>query len=107
MKTDKAGFIGLGAMGAPMAGHLYKAGHLVSVFNRSPAKLADFVTQYAVHRAATPAEVADRAAIVFTCVSADADLLESAVHCPQHLLDRALAAGAPTGAVERGRTGTL
>jgi 3-hydroxyisobutyrate dehydrogenase len=63
-------------MGAPMAAHLFAADHLRSVFNRSAGRLDNFVANHKVHRASTPAEVAARAACVFTCVSADNDLLD-------------------------------
>lgn len=59
-----------------MAAHLFAAGHLRSVFNRSAGRLDSFVANHKVHRAATPAEVAARADCVFTCVSADNDLLD-------------------------------
>ncbi len=81
MKTDcglQVGFIGLGAMGAPMAHHLAQAGCLAVVWNRSPERLDTFVREHDVQRAGNPADVADRAAVVFICVSADADVLEIA-----------------------------
>ena len=81
MKTDpglsaQAGFIGLGAMGMPMAHRLYEAGQLAVVWNRSVDKLDAFLQRHPVKRARQPADVAATAPVVFTCVSADADLLE-------------------------------
>jgi len=79
MTTDamlKAGFIGLGAMGAPMAHNLYTAGHLVTVWNRSPGKSENFLGDHDVQQAQSPATLAEAVPLVFTCVSADADLLE-------------------------------
>jgi 3-hydroxyisobutyrate dehydrogenase len=79
MKTDdalKAGVIGLGAMGAPMAHNLYRAGRLAAVWNRSPARLDAFIADHDVVCADNPAAVARAAAVVITCVSADSDLLE-------------------------------
>ena len=71
-------FLGLGVMGAPMAGHLAKAGHTVTVYNRSPAKSEAFCAQLAstgkVSRADTPAQAASQADIVFCCVGNDDDL---------------------------------
>lgn len=66
----KIAFIGTGVMGAPMAGHLARAGHHVTVFNRSRAKAE--ATGLPV--ANTPAEAARGADAVVTCVGNDADL---------------------------------
>jgi 3-hydroxyisobutyrate dehydrogenase len=79
MKTEAplaAGFIGLGAMGAPMAHNLYQAGSLVSVWNRSRDPLDSFLAEHEVPGADDPRTLARTAAVVITCVSADADLLE-------------------------------
>lgn len=70
------GFIGLGAMGAPMAGNLAKAGLLVAVWNRTPARSQSFARELGVDAAADPADLARRCDVVVTCVSADADLLQ-------------------------------
>lgn len=72
----RAAFLGLGAMGAPMAHNLHRAGHLVAAWNRSRRRLDAFLRQHPVHAADTPAELAAQARVIFTCVSADADLLE-------------------------------
>jgi 3-hydroxyisobutyrate dehydrogenase len=70
----KAAFIGLGVMGFPMAGHLAKAGHEVSVFNRSPAKAEAWVRQYGGRAGATVAEAVGGAEIVCLCVGNDDDV---------------------------------
>ena len=62
----KLGFVGLGIMGAPMAGHLIKAGHDVFVTTRS--KVPDEIAQSAATQCKTPAEVAQHADIIFTMV---------------------------------------
>ena len=67
-------FIGLGVMGAPMAGHLSTAGHKLSVYNRSTEKTAKWLERYAGQGASTPAEAARGADMVITCVGNDADL---------------------------------
>jgi len=70
----KVAFIGLGVMGYPMAGHLANAGHDVTVYNRTAAKAEQWCQLYKGSRAATPAEAARDADIVFTCVGNDDDL---------------------------------
>ena len=67
-------FLGLGVMGHPMAGHLARAGHRVTVYNRSPAKAARWVGEYGGRSAATPKEAVAGAEIVFACVGNDSDL---------------------------------
>jgi 3-hydroxyisobutyrate dehydrogenase len=68
------GFIGLGVMGYPMAGHLARAGHLVTVYNRSGVRAATWQQEHGGKTAATPRECAHGKPIVFCCVGADADL---------------------------------
>jgi 3-hydroxyisobutyrate dehydrogenase len=72
----KVAFIGLGVMGYPMAGHLKKAGHDVTVYNRNPAKAKQWAGEYGGSTAATPAEAAKGQDIVLCCVGRDADLRE-------------------------------
>ena len=75
-------FLGLGVMGFPMAGHLARAGHRVTVYNRSSAKAQAWVAEFgatasvrgAHNHAATPREAAAQADIVFCCVGNDEDL---------------------------------
>ncbi|MDK3017214.1 NAD(P)-dependent oxidoreductase [Pseudodonghicola sp. IC7] len=70
----KVAFLGLGVMGYPMAGHLAKAGHEVTVYNRTAAKAEAWVKEYGGAAAATPAEAAAGADFVMACVGNDDDL---------------------------------
>lgn len=70
----KCAFIGLGVMGYPMAGHLQKAGHDVTVYNRTAAKADKWVSEFGGSSAPTPAEAAKGAEFVFSCVGNDDDL---------------------------------
>ena len=72
----KLAFIGLGTMGSPMAGHLQKSGHEVTVYNRTTAKAEKWVETYGGALAVTPALAAKGAEIVITCVGNDNDLRE-------------------------------
>ncbi|MBS0435274.1 MAG: NAD(P)-dependent oxidoreductase [Proteobacteria bacterium] len=67
-------FLGLGVMGLPMAGHLARAGHRATVYNRSAAKAAAWAAEFGGRSAATPREAAQGADIVFACVGNDDDL---------------------------------
>ena len=67
------GFIGLGAMGRPMALHLVKAGHALSVYARRPEAAQPLLDAGAVLRA-SPAEVAAASEVVFTIVTSNADV---------------------------------
>jgi 3-hydroxyisobutyrate dehydrogenase len=67
-------FLGLGVMGHPMAGHLVKAGHRVTVFNRTAAKATAWVGEHGGAAAATPREAAVGADVVCACVGNDDDL---------------------------------
>ncbi|MBT2185885.1 NAD(P)-dependent oxidoreductase [Sphingobium nicotianae] len=70
----KIAFIGLGVMGGPMAGHLARAGHELSVFNRSMGKSQAWVDRYGGIAATSPAQAAEEADIVVSCVGTDDDL---------------------------------
>lgn len=70
----KTGFIGLGAMGAPMARNLHRAGHLAGVWNRSPDKAAALAAELGCSAAATPADLAAICEVLVLCVAADADV---------------------------------
>ncbi len=70
----KLAFLGLGVMGYPMAGHLARAGHQVTVFNRTAPKAAKWVEAFGGTRAATPAAAARGAEIVLMCVGNDDDV---------------------------------
>ncbi len=69
-------FLGLGTMGYPMAGHLAKAGHDVTVYNRTPAKAEAWVREFSGKHRTTPARATEGADVVFTCVGNDDDLRE-------------------------------
>ncbi|MBQ1541058.1 MAG: NAD(P)-dependent oxidoreductase [Caulobacteraceae bacterium] len=70
----KVAFVGLGVMGFPMAGHLAKAGHEVSVFNRSPAKAGRWVETHGGRAGATIAEAVRDCELVALCVGNDDDV---------------------------------
>lgn len=89
----RVGFIGLGTMGAPMAGHLVRAGHLVSVHNRTASRAAEWADVHGGKVASSPAEVAAEADVVFLCVGDDPDVREVIL--------------GPDGALEGARPGTI
>jgi len=70
----KVAFLGLGVMGYPMAGHLVKAGHEVTVYNRTTAKAEAWVKEHGGTLGTTPAEAAKGADFVMACVGNDDDL---------------------------------
>ena len=76
--SRRVAFLGLGVMGYPMAGHLARAGHQVTVYNRTTTKSIAWCTEFtpasAVKHAKTPMEAARDAEFVFCCVGNDADL---------------------------------
>ena len=74
--TCNVTFIGLGVMGYPMAGYISKAGHNVTVFNRTKSKAEKWIDEYKGKMAETPAEAAKHAQYIFTCVGNDNDLRE-------------------------------
>ena len=74
--TCNVAFIGLGVMGYPMAGYISKAGHNVTVFNRTKSKAEKWIGEYKGKMAETPAEAAKDAEYIFTCVGNDNDLRE-------------------------------
>jgi 3-hydroxyisobutyrate dehydrogenase-like beta-hydroxyacid dehydrogenase len=73
---QRVGFIGLGTMGAPMAAHLLRAGHQLTVYNRTAAKARAWVAEHGGTLADTPEAAARGADIVITCVGHDDDLRE-------------------------------
>ncbi len=77
MSSTKAAFIGLGVMGYPMAGHMAKAGHDVTVYNRTAEKAENWAKEHGGASAGTPAQAAEAAGgadIVCACVGNDDDL---------------------------------
>ncbi len=74
--AKRVAFIGLGAMGYPMAGHLATVGHTVTVFNRTQERAQGWQDQYGGAVAATPAEAAEGQDAVMLCVGNDDDVRE-------------------------------
>jgi 3-hydroxyisobutyrate dehydrogenase len=72
--SERIAFIGLGVMGAPMAGHLQRAGHRVTVFNRRAGKAERWAAAYGGRWAPSAAEAADGAGVVMACVGNDDDV---------------------------------
>ncbi|WP_075995655.1 NAD(P)-dependent oxidoreductase [Salaquimonas pukyongi] len=70
----KVAFLGLGVMGYPMAGHIAKAGHDVTVYNRTAAKAEKWAGEFGGKSASTPKEAARDCEFVFACVGNDDDL---------------------------------
>ena len=70
----RVAFLGLGVMGHPMAGHLARAGHRVTVYNRTASKAQAWAAEHGGTAAPTPREAASGASIVFACVGNDDDL---------------------------------
>lgn len=73
----RAGFIGLGAMGAPMARNLAKAGLLEAVYNRTASKSVDLSVELGCDASESPATLAARCDLIVICVSADTDVLQT------------------------------
>jgi len=74
MSGKKLAFLGLGVMGYPMAGHLARAGHDVTVYNRTGAKAEQWVSQHGGHLARTPEDAVAAAEVVMMCVGNDDDV---------------------------------
>lgn len=70
----RVAFLGLGVMGHPMAGHLARAGHHVTVYNRTTAKAEAWAKEHGGGYAPTPRQAATGADFVFACVGNDDDL---------------------------------
>jgi 3-hydroxyisobutyrate dehydrogenase len=81
----KTAFIGLGAMGAPMAGHLKAKGLLHAVANRTQAKAEALAREWDILAPATLAELAVQSDVVALCVTADADVLSLVEALAPHL----------------------
>ena len=75
----KVAFIGLGVMGYPMAGYISKAGHNVTVYNRTKSKAEKWIKEYKGKIATTPEDAAKASDFIFTCVGNDNDLKEVAL----------------------------
>ena len=79
--TKRIAFLGLGVMGAPMAGHLARRGHRVTAYNRTTSRAEAWRDRQAaegldVATAATPAEAAAGQDVVIACVGNDDDLAQ-------------------------------
>ncbi|MDW3212559.1 MAG: NAD(P)-dependent oxidoreductase [Ilumatobacteraceae bacterium] len=70
----RVAFLGLGVMGGPMAGHLARAGHEVTVYNRTASKALAWVGEHGHQASPTPAEAAEGAEFVMMCVGNDDDV---------------------------------
>jgi 3-hydroxyisobutyrate dehydrogenase len=88
----KVAFLGLGAIGFPMARRIAEAGHELSVWNRSPEKSAGLASKTAARVAATPADAASGASVVITCLPTS-DEVEAVAFGPDGLAST-LASGA-------------
>ncbi|MEP6883053.1 MAG: NAD(P)-dependent oxidoreductase [Dokdonella sp.] len=75
MSEIKTGFVGLGAMGQPMAGHLSRAGLLASVWTRTPANTKAIAAELNLEEPPSLAELAKRCNVIALCVPADTDVL--------------------------------
>ena len=92
MTPRRVAFLGLGVMGYPMAGHLARAGHHVTVYNRTAARSAQWVAEHGHASAATPAAASAGADVVFACVGNDDDL--RSVTLGEHGAFKGMASGA-------------
>lgn len=72
----RVGFVGLGTMGAPMAGHLISAGHDVCVHNRTPSRADEWVSRHGGRSVPSPADIAAVSDMVLLCVGDDPDVRE-------------------------------
>lgn len=91
--TMRVGFCGLGVMGAPMAGHLARAGRDVLVHNRTPSRALEWVASHGGRAVPTPRELAAECEIVFLCVGNDDDVRQVM------LADEGVLAGARPGTI--------
>lgn len=87
---EKIGFIGLGAMGYPMAKHLFKQGKLDVIWNRSDSVSAEFSSEHTTTVACNLLDLADRSTIIVLCVSADQDVMDIINHIAPHLHEQTL-----------------
>ena len=76
--SEQVAFLGLGVIGFPVAGHMAAKGHRVTVYNRTRSKTDAWLAQHKGASAASPAEAAKGASVVFACVGNDDDIREVA-----------------------------
>ncbi len=74
LRPRKLAFLGLGVMGYPMAGHLTRAGHTVTVYNRTASRASAWTAEHGGSAAATPSAAARDADLIFVCVGDDDDV---------------------------------
>jgi 3-hydroxyisobutyrate dehydrogenase len=103
----QASFIGLGAMGGPMAATLARSGHLAGAWNRSSGRAEAWGRTHGTRVFATLAEVACAAPVVFLCVSRDADVLELVGSLLPHLVPGQIVIDCSTTAPQTARTAAL
>jgi 3-hydroxyisobutyrate dehydrogenase-like beta-hydroxyacid dehydrogenase len=103
MSAKKLAFLGLGVMGYPMAGHLAKAGHDVTVFNRTREKSAKWVEQHGGKSAPSPADAAKDAEIVLMCVGNDNDVRSVAKDALSGMKENAILVDHTTASAEVAR----
>ena len=85
----RVGFVGLGVMGGPMAGHLVKGGHEVTVWNRTPSKCEPLKSEGALV-AKNLQELAEYCDVIFTCVGRSEDVAEVVRAMAPHAKPRTL-----------------
>ena len=105
MNEIRAGFVGLGAMGWPMAGHLARAGLLAAVWNRSHDKALAAAQEYGVAAPRDLVELVRACNVIALCVPADADVIELARTIAAH--DCAFLDAPVSGGVEGAKNGKL
>lgn len=102
--TLRAGFVGLGAMGLPMARNLHRAGLLAGAWNRTAARAAALAAETGVPAASSLEALASSCDVVVTCVSADDDLLEVVAALAPALRQGAIVVDCSTVAAGTART---
>ncbi|MCG8669811.1 MAG: NAD(P)-dependent oxidoreductase [Pseudomonadales bacterium] len=99
----KVAFLGLGVMGYPMAGHLLKAGHEVTVFNRTTAKAQQWADEFKGTYQPAATEAAKDQEMVFMCVGNDNDVMEVALPAIQSMASNAILVDHTTASAETAR----
>ena len=95
--SRKVAFLGLGVMGHPMAGHLARAGHQVTVYNRTAAKAEAWAKEYGGAFAATPAAAASALTSFAAALGKCFDISLLLVLCPERLAQLRVRAGVSAG----------
>jgi 3-hydroxyisobutyrate dehydrogenase-like beta-hydroxyacid dehydrogenase len=100
----RCAFLGLGVMGFPMAGHLQKSDHEVTVWNRTPAKAKAWADQHGGQQAGTIALAVAGADFVFMCLGDDPDVRDVAAIAMEHMSDGAILVDHTTASADLART---